>query len=485
MQTSALSRARLFLARLVATLACTLLIVQPVQAQSILRDAETEALLDEMSAPLIRAAGLRPADVRIYLINDSSINAFVVAGQAVYIHSGLIVNADNANQVQGVIAHELGHIAGGHVARRGEGAQRATGIMLLTLLLGAAAAAAGAGEAGLGIMAAGQQAALGNFLAYNRTQESTADAAGARYLSAAGISGRGSVDFFMTLQNQEFRYNIPQDDDQAYGRTHPLSGDRIRFLRDTYTADPAWERQTDPELEARFQRVRAKLIGFVSLPADTLRRYPESDMTVPALYARAYAWHKDAHPERAMAAAQALVSRNPADPYFLELQGQILLESGRPRDALPPLRAAVEATASHPLIAALFGHALLATEDSGNLAEAERVLRASVVRDRENPFAWYQLGIVFAQRGDEPRASLAAAERHSLTGNPGAALASAEMALAGLDAGTPDWLRAQDIQLTARLAFEEQRRRERRAPPRETGVRAGTTLGALSTAQRH
>jgi predicted Zn-dependent protease len=362
--------------------------------------------------------------------------------------------------------------------------------MLLSLLLGAAAALAGAGEAGMGIMAAGQQAALGRFLAYSRTQEATADAAGARYLSAAGISGRGSVEFFMTLQNQEFRYNIPQDDEQAYGRTHPLSGDRIRVLRDTYMADPAWDTPTDPALEARFQRVRAKLIGFVSRPADTLRRYPESDMSVPALYARAYAWHKDAHPERAMAAAQALVSRDPADPYFLELQGQIFLESGRPREALAPLRAAVAATQAQPLIAALFGHALLATEDPTHLAEAERVLRAAVTRDRENPFAWYQLGIVYSQRGDGARAALAAAEQHSLLRNPGAAMASADRALAGLEPGTPDWLRAQDIQLTARVEFEEQQRRQRRQPPREVAgvLPAGhVDYGAreYGTAHRH
>jgi predicted Zn-dependent protease len=271
----------------------------------------------------------------------------------------------------------------------------------------------------------------------------------------------------MTLQNQEFRYNIPQDDEQAYGRTHPLSGDRIRFLRDTYEADPAWDTPPDAALEARFQRVRAKLLGFINEPTRTLQMYPESDQSVPARYARAYAWHKGAHPERAMAAAEALVASDPTDPYFLELQGQILLESGRPREALPPLRRAVEGTRSHPLIAALLGHALLATEDGTNLPEAETVLRAAVARDRENPFAWYQLGIVYAQRGDEPRAALAAAERFQLMRQPGPALQSAEAALGGLSQGTPDWLRAQDIQLTARVDLEEERRNRRRAPPRE------------------
>jgi predicted Zn-dependent protease len=467
MARSPLLRARRLAAQCLALLLAALLTAQPVAAQSILRDAETEALLDDMARPLIIAAGLRPADVRVVMVGDRSINAFVAQGQVIYIHAGLIEAADNANQVQGVIAHELGHIAGGHVVNRSQGGQRATGIMLLSLLLGAAAIAAGSGEAGMGILAAGQQAALGSFLAFTRAQEATADAAGARYLSAAGITGRGSIDFFMTLQNQEFRYNIPQDDEQAYGRTHPLSGDRIRFLRDTYQADPAWDRPSDPALEARFQRVRAKLLGFINEPRRTFQLYPDSDQSIPARYARAYAWHKGAHPERAMEAARSLVASAPDDPYFLELEGQILLESGRPAEALPALRRATDGTRAHPLIAALLGHALLATEDPANLPEAETVLRAAVARDRQNPFAWYQLGVVYAQRGDEPRAALAAAERFQLMRQPGPALQNAESALAGLSEGTPDWLRAQDIQLTARVDLEEEQRNRRRAPQEE------------------
>lgn len=435
-------------------------LASPAAAQSILRDAETEALLAQMAEPLIRAAGLRPQDVEIVMINDPSINAFVAGGQIVYMHSGLIVNADNANQVQGVIAHELGHIAGGHVVRT-DGAVRSTRIALVSLLLGAIAIAAGAGEAGAGILGAGQQAALGSYLAYSRVQESTADAAGARYLSAAGISGRGSVEFFMKLQNLEMRYNIPQDDDQAYGRTHPLSGDRVQVLRDTYSQDPAWDRPTDPELEAWFQRVRAKLIGFVSEPQQVLRNYPASDTSLPARYARAYAYHRTAFPQRALDEARALVAADPLNPYFLELEGQILLESGQPAEALTALRTAVDRSGGSPLIASLLGHALIATEDGANYTEAESVLRAAVARDNENPFAWYQLGVVYAHNGDEARAQLATAERNLLIGQSGPALFSAEAASSGLPPNSPDWLRAQDIALVARARLDEERRRGR------------------------
>ena len=446
-----------FAARLLMLLALTFVAVaRPAAAQAVLRDAETEALLRDISRPLVEAAGLRPEDVRIVLIHDNEINAFVAGGQIVYLHSALITSAENANEVQGVIAHELGHVTGGHIIRLEEGIRQATGTMILSMLLGGLAMAAGAGEAGMAALALGQQAAMGRFLAFSRVQEASADAAGASFLSRAGISGRGSLAFFERLQQLEFRMNIPQDN--GYARTHPMNSERIARLTHAYENDPAWERRTDAALEERFQRVRAKLIGYVDDARQVLNRFPESDRSVPARYARAYAWHRTAHPDRALAEAESLLQSRPDDPYFLELRGQILLESGRPREALDSLRRAVELSPDQPLISALFGHALIATEDPENFEEAKRVLRVAVQRDNDNPFAWYQLGIVYDREGDQPRAALATAERYNLTNQPQLALVSAEQAMIGLPVGTSDWLRAQDIAMVSRTAVERQRR---------------------------
>lgn len=427
------------------------------RAQSVLRDAETEALFAEMAAPLVEAAGLQPGNVDIVLINDPSINAFVAGGQAVYIHSGLIDAADTANEVQGVIAHELGHITGGHVVRFGEGVSQATNISILSLILGVGAALAGGGEAAMGVISAGQRAALGKFLAFSRVQESSADAAGADFLSKAGISGRGSLAFFGKLRNQEFRYGYSQDDEAAFTRTHPLSGDRIARLREVYTIDPAWDAPDDAQLQARFVRVKAKLYGFLSDPQRTMNAFPETDQSVPARYARAYAWHKNALVKQALAETDSLLETDPDDPYFLELKGQILLESGKPGEALEALRRATALSGNQPLIASLFGHALIATEDPANYPEAERVLRTAVGRDRFNPFAWYQLGVVYAALGDEPRARLASAEQQVMQRNYPQALRSAQAAMVGLPEGTPDWIRAQDISFEARTALEQMR----------------------------
>ena len=438
---------------LITALAATLISAQPAMAQSILRDAETEAFFDEISAPLIKAAGLDPNNVDIVLINDKSINAFVAGGQAVYIHSGLIEAADTANEVQGVIAHELGHVVGGHAVRFNEGLGPATGITIASLILAAAAIAAGAGEAGAGILSAGQTAAYGKLLAFTRAQEGVADSSGAQFLSRAGITGKGSIAFFKKLQNFEFRLGLPQED--SYNRTHPLSGERISVLQDTYQVDPAWNNTPDAKWQADFVRIKAKLRGFIADPNVTFRNYPETNQSVPARYARAYAWHKSAYPQKALGEAQSLLSGAPNDPYFLELYGQILLESGNPLEAVTPLRKATLITNNQPLIAGIFGHALIESDDKSNLEEAERVLKAAVTKDNQNPFAWYQLGVVYERRGDTPRAALASAERYLMEGAPQFALPNAQTAMAGLPEYTPDWIRAQDVNLVAQAQLEK------------------------------
>jgi len=421
---------------------------RPAAAQSILRDAETESMLAEISRPIIIAAGLSPANVRVVLIQDASINAFVAGGQVVYINSGLLDAASNANEVQGVIAHEIGHIVGGHAVFQNDGGY--TGISILSLLLGAAAMAAGAPEAGQAIMMGGQRAAIGKYLAFSRVQESSADSAGVRFLNTAGISGRGMLDFFNKLTNLQHRYGIYSSDPEVDPFTQDLTG------------QPAWNKATEPALEVRFKRVQAKLRGYVNEPKDTLRIYPVTDNSVYAHYARAYAYHKSGYPDQAAAEATALVEAQPNDPYFLELQGQIMLESGDPQGALVPLRKATADTQNQPLIATTFGHALIATEDRANLAEAERVLRQAVARDKENPGAWFELGMVFERNGDMAHTALATAERANLTGDVRTALQASQAAMAQLPQGSTDWVRAQDIMMVSQTAFDEDKQKRRR-----------------------
>jgi predicted Zn-dependent protease len=432
-------------------------------AQSMLRDAETEAVLQEAIKPILLAAGLEPKNVNIYLIGDQSLNAFVTGGQNIFFHSGLLLEADDINQVLGVAAHETGHITGGHLARGDDAGRAATGITLLSLLLGAGAIAAGAGDAGAAILMGGQTAALGNYLAFSRTQESASDQAGATFLDKAGISGKGIVQFFEKLQNEEIRYFAGEKQD-GYWRSHPLTTDRISSLNERVKLSASYTKPVDAAMNARFLRVKAKLAGFTWDTNRTLNAYPETDTSEYAHYARAYAYHKDAQLDKARGEMEALLAKRPDDPYYLELKGQILLESGKPLEALPALRKAVAMSPNQPMIATLLGHALVATEDAANMKEARGVLERASQQDRENPFTWYQLGVVYDRAGDAPRAALASAERYSLSGDARQALQSAKFASASLKRGTPEWLRAEDIVALSEEAVAKDKKNRRRKP---------------------
>ena len=430
------------LAAVIAVAAATPAVPQEAQP-SILRDAETEALFKDVAKPLIVAAGLDPKSVQVVLVGDPSINAFAAGGQNVFIFSGLILAADNVNQLQGVIAHELGHVAGGHLVRFGEGSGPATRISILSLLLAGAAVAAGAPDAAIGILGGGLGVAQSQYLAFSRDVESRADAAGAGFLRTAGISGKGMIDFFHKLLGEEYRLAIKQDN--AYDRTHPLNGERIEHLEADLRGSPFWNTPVDPKLQARFLRIKGKLAGYVDDPTHVFTLYPETDVSPGARYARAYAWHRSAYDDRAGAEIDALLKTAPDDPYFLEIKGQVLLEGGHPQEAVPVLRRAVGIAKAEPLIATLLGHALLATEDPKDLTEAEPILKHAIAQDPDNPFAWYQLGVIYDRRHDEPRAALAQAESSSLAGEMKTAAARARFARAGLPKGSRDWLRADDI----------------------------------------
>jgi len=428
---------------------------------SILRDAETEQFLKDISAPMAASAGLSPGALKLYVINDPEINAFVATGQAIYINSGTIEHSDNANELEGVIAHELGHIEGGDAVRSQDAMAAAGRITLLSLLAGLAATAV-AGPAGMLAMLAGQNAAMGKYLAYSRQQEGSADASAVRHLNDAHLSGKGMVSFFGKLRHEEYRLTPSYTSIDPFAMDHPMTAERQATLQGDLQKSPWWNAPVDPVKMARFQRIKAKLVGYLDDPPVVMNKFPASDQSLPAHYARAYAYHRSGYPDAAMREVDALVAAAPHDPYFLELKGQILLEGGKPKEAIPALREAVLQSRSNPLIAALLGNALVATEDPNDFKEAAQVLKVAVQRDDENPQAWYDLGLVYTRMGDEARASLASAERFSLQGDPQRALASAEIAIRGLPAGSPDYIRAQDVALTARDDAERQRRQKRR-----------------------
>ncbi|MEO0413014.1 MAG: M48 family metalloprotease [Pseudomonadota bacterium] len=426
------------------------------QGISLLSDAETEWFIRQMMAPILEQANIDPRSVNYYIVNDDNLNAFVAAGQNIFVHTGLFTQTKNVGQVVGVLAHETGHISGAHLARRGDAAGAPTAITLASMLLGVAAIAAGAADAGIGIIAGGQQAATRSFFSFTRVQEASADQAAARFLEGAELSGRGLLETFRQFASQEYRIGIPQD---PYVRTHPLSGDRVANLERAVTTSQYYEKKMPAEWLYYYDRVVGKIEGF-QMPFDAvLRKYPPSDTSEKARYARAYAYHKAVEIEKSKAEIETLLALRPGDPYYLELKGQLMFENGDVEASLVPLRLASAAAPDESQILTLLGRALIATDKPEYLTEAVKTLELSTFLDGTNPFTWYQLSIAYNQSGYKGEAGLAAAERYALIGQFGPAVQNARKAVEKLEPGTPKWLRAQDLLFLAAQSAERSKRR--------------------------
>jgi predicted Zn-dependent protease len=436
-----------------------ILVTLPLRAQGILRDAEAEAFFREISDPIFEAAGLNPASVDMYLLNDQSLNAFVTGGQNIFIHSGLILAADDVNQLIGVIAHETGHIAGGHLVRRSESVQGATATSILSLVLGTAAILAGGADAGIGIIAAGQPVAQRQFLAYNRIQESAADAAGVQYLEAVGVSGTGLIQFFDKLRDQEILAQIRQD---PYVRSHPLNSQRISTLQYSVSQSPAFRLPPNPDHNEKFLRIKAKLAGYLYGPQRALRQFPISDQTHAARYARVYAYHRALEWDLAYQEVDSLIKEEPNNPYYHEIKGQILFENGKVREALPIFKQAAHYSGQQPLIMTALGQAMVSLEDNDLMREAVPILEDATRQDPGNTFAWFNLAKAYSWLDQPAKANLATAERFYSAGVAGQAAYHATQALRGFKPGTAEAIRAQDILVIAEQALERQQRRQRR-----------------------
>ena len=419
---------------------------QATRGMPIIRDTEIENLLRDYAAPILKAAGLAKQNVRIVILNDRTFNAFVMDGRHIFINAGALFDAKTPNEIIGVFAHETGHLAGGHLLRLREELARAQTASIVALLAGVGAAVAGAragsGNIGVPAIMAPQSAIQRTLLAYVRTQEDQADHAGVKFLTATGQSAKGMLDLFKRLGNEALfnsRYVDP------YLQSHPMPPERVAALEALAKASPYFERKDSPELQLRHDMMRAKLAGFLDRPDSVARRYPLSDHSLPARYARAISTYRHGDARDAVVQIDGLIQTQPNNPYFYELKGQTLMDGGHPAEAIAPLRHAVALAHGAPLIEIMLGQALIATNVTRNADEAVPLLRAALSREPEAPDAYAQLAMAYGRKGDLAQADLAAAQAAFSRGDIVTARQLASRAKTRLPVGSPAWVRADDI----------------------------------------
>jgi predicted Zn-dependent protease len=437
----------------------SLLSSEQAQAQgrslSFIRDDETERLLRSYMDPLLTTAGLQPKAVHLYIVNDASINAFVAEGQNMFIHTGLIMELKTPNQARGVIAHETGHMAGGHLVRTRVAVRAAMVPMLLSVAAGIGAMVAGAGDAGAAIMMSGQQLFEREFFTFTRQQEYAADQAAVRYMTATKQSSNGILEVFRRFEGEELLVDTKRD---PFAYSHPASSDRIAQLRNLADASAYRDVKDTAEEQYAYDMVQAKLRGYIQRPDVTLRQYPETNTSKPARYARAMAYFRQPDMTKALAEIEGLLAEEPENPYFLEMFGQIKVEMGKIEEGIPPYQKAVQILPDAPLIRVALGAALLGSEKPDNVQLARQELETSLNQDSDNPFGWYELAEAYNRMGLMGKAQLATAERYFGTGEYPLAMQFATRAQQQLQRGSRDWQRANDIMAIAQTQVPDRRR---------------------------
>lgn len=409
----------------------------------LIRDAEIENTIRTYATPLFQAAGLSPKGIRLYLVNDRALNAFVAGGLNMFINTGLLIETEGPGEVIGVIAHETGHISGGHIARTGDVLEQTQLALIATYLLGLGAALA-SGEPGVGaaVASGGSDIALRNLLQYSRGQENSADQAAVTFLKATQQSPRGLLDFMEKLSGQEVLLTNNQD---PYLRTHPLTQDRIDFLRQAMRESPYASKAPDPELVRLHERMRAKLIGFLQPLNQVLRSYPENDKSLPARYARAIAYYRVPDIDKGLSEINSLLQEKPNDPYFREFKGQMLLEHGRVSEAVPEYTAAVQALPDEAQLRQALAKAQVALDTRDMDRAALENLAITLAEEPNNATAWRLSAVAHGRLGDQAQTALALAEAALARGQFVEARDRAGHAAGLLTENTAPWLRAQDV----------------------------------------
>ena len=443
------------LIRLIAFCALTavmgLTLANPARALTLLRDPDIEYALKQLAEPVLKAAGLSPSRTDILLIDDSSLNAFVVDRDHIFLHSGLLLKMRTPAMLQSVIAHEAAHIANGHLMRRPVNLRNArTAAGLGSALAAAAAIAAGAGEAAGAAAIGAQTTAQRLFFTHTRAEENAADQAGLRYLATAGIDTRGAVEVMDIFRGQEVLSRGRQD---PYARTHPLSADRFRVIQRLAEAY-ADQTRDNPAADYWFARAKGKLSAFQRAPKWTLTRAGETGYADVKLMRQAVAFHRRSETSKAVAAIDAAIAQRPNDPFYHELKGQILIESRRFAAATAAYGRAVSLAPENALILGAYGRALLA---EGKVAQAQDYLERARSRDGRDARVLRDLAVAHAQQGNKGMASLVTAERYAMSGRLQDAGLHAQRASDLLPRGSTGWRRAQDV-LSAAQAAEQKRR---------------------------
>ncbi len=424
--------------KILAIFLCVLLIV-PARAATLINDTETEQLLTELVSPIATAANISPARLKIHIVHDDDFNAFVSGGEDVYVFTGLLIRIQSPAALQAVVAHELGHTVGGHMAQMADrmAAEMRRALLIQALGIGLMAAG-GEPSLGAGVLAGAGGVATQGMLSFSRDEERMADNMGLDLRRRAGQDPSAFVQVFEQMRDitgaAETKIN-------PHRINHPLTAERLKNVREYIAAHPGKYESANKKYSARYERVRAKLVGYLDTPGRIADLYPATNKSDAALYARAISQMRGGNYDAATAAAKTLTTRQPKNPYFYELLGDIEFAAGNYDAAVDAYQHALDRQSSAPQIQTALALVLVERSAPGDMERArELCLRANLTAPA--PLTYWVLARTY---GTDGRANWAMAEYYSLMGNDKKARSYAKKAQKSLPHDAPEFIKSGDI----------------------------------------
>ena len=425
-------------------LAFLLLIVMScfsAHSASLINDTETENLLTQLVAPIGRAANIPDGRLKVHIINSDDFNAFVMGGEDIYVYTGLLTQIKSPSALQAVIAHEMGHTIGGHMAQMSSRMEAELKRAMLIQALGVGLMVAGGNPSlGAGVLAGSSGVAQQSMLAFSRDEERIADDMGLNLLVKAGLEPDG---FLEVLEQMEEMTSVLESKINPNRINHPLTAERINNVKSQikkidkdYVAKNA---PTDKQ-KKDFKLVQAKLIGYLDNADRVHTLYPKSDMSDAALYARAIARMQSGNLDGARVGTQTLISRNPGNPYFYELLGDIDYQLGHYDDSVDAYEKSLSLQESAPQIETALALVLTERNKPGDKERAIELCKRSLLF-QPTPLTYW----VLARAYDGGLADWARAEYYHLRGEEKNAIKYAKLARKKLPKDSPEYIKSGDL----------------------------------------
>lgn len=408
---------------------------------TLINDTEIEKEITNIIMPIAKAADIPENRLKIYIVRDDSFNAFVRGGEDIFVYTGLLKQIKNPNALRAVVAHELGHTIGGHMVQISQRMHDEIVRALIIQTLGVGLMVAGGNpSAGAGVMAGATGIAQQSLLSFSRDEERMADDMAIDLMIRANQNPNGLIEVFEQMRDISGEFESRINPNRI---NHPLTSERMNNAKlkiSKLKKIPTQQKSAIAQENKNYEILRAKLIGYLDTDKNVIIKYPYTDKSDAAIYARAIANMQSGNLDTAKTGTQTLIARNPNNPYYYELLGDIEYQYGAYDDSVASYEKSLKLTKNAPQIETALALVLSERNKLGDKERAKELCKR-VILTEPSPLSYW----ILARVTDGGESDWAMAEYYNMNGDKKNAKKYAKSAQKKSKKDSPEYIKSEDI----------------------------------------